>query len=316
MPGDGLRQREVIGRIQASRTGFADPDAVTVGLHLAAVSPAGYSIAAPTVTGRLPSLPSGNSTASLDLTVPMADVPDPPFERVISEAVALQEQLPWLEMVAVGGTAAALHAGHRYSTDVDHVTALLREQFDVVNERLDQWEGWRTNRVNRPVVILGERHGVELGVRQLRRSVPLEVCQVHDLWVPTPAEALRIKAFLCTERQATRDFLDVAALTELIGMEHAKRSLSFLNQLYTGVGNQTRLTRFAEVARQRPVDQQRVDLASYKGIKPPYDRWEHVADVCRQIANEMFLMEMDRGLPTTLDGYADPTKLRGGRTSR
>jgi hypothetical protein len=242
--------------------------------------------------------------------------PDPKFDHVVEEGVALQQQLPWLEMVAVGGTAAALHAGHRYSTDVDHVTTLLREKFEVVNESLDQWDGWKTNRVNRPVLVLGERHGVELGLRQMRRTVPLEVCKVNDLWVPTPAEALRIKAFLATDRQATRDFLDVAALTDLIGMEHAKFALSFLNQMYTGVGNQTRLTRFAEVARQTPIDLAKVDLSSYRGIKPPYDRWEHVAEVCRQLADEVFQMEMERGLPTTLDGYADPTKLRGGLTGR
>lgn len=246
----------------------------------------------------------------------MSNTPDIPFEQVLSEGVALQEQLPWLEMVAVGGSAAALHAGHRYSTDVDHVTAFLREQFDVVNETLDHWDGWKTNRVNRPVVILGERHGVELGVRQLRRVVPLEVCKMHDLWVPTAAEALRIKAFLCTERQSTRDFLDVAALTDHLGFEHARFSLSYLNHLYTNVGNQTRLTRFAEVTRQKPVDLDRVDLASYKGTKPPYDRWEHVEAVCRQLAEEVFAMEMDRGLPSSVEGYADPAKLRGGRSGR
>ena len=246
----------------------------------------------------------------------MANSPVPSFDRVIEEGVALQQQLPWLELVAVGGSAAALHAGHRYSTDVAHVSALLRDQFDVVNDSLEHWEGWTTNRVNRPVVILGERHGVELGVRQLRRSVPLEVCTVRDLWVPTPAEALRIKAFLCTDRQATRDFVDVAALTDLLGIEHALLALSFLNQIYTGAGNQTRLTRFAEVARQLPVDFDKVDLSSYRGIKPPYDKWEHVANVCQQIANEVFALEMDRALPTSLDGYADPTKLRGGGMSR
>jgi hypothetical protein len=57
-----------------------------------------------------------------------------------------------------------------------------------------------------------------------------------------------------------------------------------------------------------------VDLPSYKGIKPPYDRWEHVADVCRLLANDVFAMGMDRALPLSLDGYADPAKLRGGRS--
>ena len=57
----------------------------------------------------------------------MADAPIPSFDHVIEEGIALQRHLPALDMVAVGGTAAALHAGHRYSTDVDHVTALPKE---------------------------------------------------------------------------------------------------------------------------------------------------------------------------------------------
>ena len=242
----------------------------------------------------------------------MADAPIPSFDHVIEEGVALQRHLPWLDMVAVGGTAAALHAGHRYSTDVDHVTALLREQFDAVSDSLEHWEGWTTNRMNRPVAILGERYGVELGVRQLRRATPLEVCMVRGLWVPTPEETLRIKVFMCTDRQATRDFVDVAALTDHIGIERATRALSYLNQIYAGVGNQSRLTRFAEVARQQPVDLNTVDLSSYRGIQPPYDEWEHVAHVCRQLADEMLALEMDRALPANLHGYADPAKLRGG----
>lgn len=47
--------------------------------------------------------------------------PNPDFDAVIAEAQALQAQLPWLRLVCVGGTAAALHAGHRYSTDSDRV---------------------------------------------------------------------------------------------------------------------------------------------------------------------------------------------------
>ena len=56
------------------------------------------------------------------------------FERVIAEGAALQRQPPWLQMGAVGGTAAAIHARHRYSTDTDHVTPMLSDQFEVVRD--------------------------------------------------------------------------------------------------------------------------------------------------------------------------------------
>ena len=70
------------------------------------------------------------------------------------------------------------------------------------------WEGWTTNRLNPPVLILGERHGIELGLRQQRRAVPLQVTDVDGLLVPTAPEMLRDEAFLTAERRATRDYVD------------------------------------------------------------------------------------------------------------
>src|SRR5438445_7695153 len=107
------------------------------------------------------------------------------FARVIEEGRAVQERFPELQAVAVGGTAVALHCGHRFSLDVDVVTPRLREKYLEIAESLDRWEGWRTNRKNPPVLILGERHGVELGVRQQRREVPLQTTTVRGLIVPT-----------------------------------------------------------------------------------------------------------------------------------
>jgi hypothetical protein len=162
------------------------------------------------------------------------------FERVLREGAELQRQLPWLEMVMVGGSMAALHARHRYSDDTDHVTHFLREHFDVVTEALEEWEGWKTSRRRRPVLILGERHDVQLGVRQSRRTIPYEKMQVEGVWVPTPAEALRIKAYMMTDRQMTRDYLDVAALIDVLGEDGSVEALKFLNLLYEPDGNQSR----------------------------------------------------------------------------
>jgi hypothetical protein len=47
----------------------------------------------------------------------------PEWERVLSAAAHLQRILP--EAVLVGGTASALYAKHRLSTDADHVLADL-----------------------------------------------------------------------------------------------------------------------------------------------------------------------------------------------
>ncbi|WP_194270114.1 hypothetical protein [Candidatus Methylospira mobilis] len=128
-----------------------------------------------------------------------------------------------------GGTASALYAMHRLSFDHDHVLLDLREHFDAVLTELEAVAGWETARIKRPVLILGSLDGVETGIRQLRRARPLETTVMrlgkHDVVLPTLPEVLRIKAFLCLERNATRDYLDLAALTAHMGIETAGEAL-------------------------------------------------------------------------------------------
>lgn len=134
-------------------------------------------------------------------------------------AARLQELVA--DVVLVGGTGAAAHAGHRVSFDHDHVMADLRDRFDQVLDALEPSDGWVTARVRRPVPVLGSLEGVETGVRQLIRRRPLEVEQFEvggkPLLVPTLPEALRVKAWLALTRNATRDYLDVVALAERLG---------------------------------------------------------------------------------------------------
>ena len=127
------------------------------------------------------------------MSKPTAPLPD--WERVLSSAARLQQILP--DAVLVGGTAAALHAGHRFSRDADHVLTDLRRRFDEVLAQLESVAGWRTARVARPVQILGSLDGIETGVRQLVRDEPLETMALDHrgatLTIPTEAEILRIK---------------------------------------------------------------------------------------------------------------------------
>ena len=64
------------------------------------------------------------------------------WERLLAAERHLQALLP--DAVLVGGTAAALHAGHRRSLDGDHVLEGLRDQFDEVLARLESAAGWTT----------------------------------------------------------------------------------------------------------------------------------------------------------------------------
>jgi hypothetical protein len=122
----------------------------------------------------------------------------PDWEQVLSAAARLQRILP--EAILVGGTAAALYAEHRLSTDADHVLVDLRQQFDQVLADLESVAGWKTARVRRPVQILGGLDGIETGVRQLIRDEPLETTRIErfgqTLTIPTQTEILRIKGVL------------------------------------------------------------------------------------------------------------------------
>src|SRR5262245_60955852 len=100
-----------------------------------------------------------------------------------------------------------MHAGHRRSFDGDHVVSDLRDRFDQVLADLEAAAGWKTDRVQRPVVILGQLDGILTGIRQLRRSQPLETEMIEGVRVPTLAEMARIKAWLLATRNTTRDYL-------------------------------------------------------------------------------------------------------------
>jgi hypothetical protein len=222
------------------------------------------------------------------------------FEHVIDEGRALQECLAELTPVAVGGTAAALHCQHRFSLDVDVVTPLLSRRFAEVTAKLERWEGWRTNRLNPPVLILGEHGGIELGVRQLRRTVPLQITHVRGLRVPTAAEMLRVKAFLLTERRATRDFLDVAALALHLGESGASEAAALLNLVYGPRTPQTWISAFAEACEGDPVDFGMVPLATYKGLQAPLTDWDFVITRCRQLGRTLLKHELSGALPSKL----------------
>jgi hypothetical protein len=190
---------------------------------------------------------------------------EPSLEDVLEKAARLQELVPGA--VLVGGSAAALHAHHRESRDHDHVVADLAERFDSILENLEALGDWSTARIQPGKIILGELGGIETGVRQLLRERPLESIEVQvrgkRLVVPTAAEILRIKAWLALGRNQTRDYLDIAALADGIGLDEAacyghptgrrrrpRGSLSLLALLGRGWGQSNlHLQRRPEVAR-------------------------------------------------------------------
>lgn len=138
------------------------------------------------------------------------------LDAVLESAARLQRLIP--DAVPVGGSAAAYHAQHRDSFDHGHVMRGLEQRFGAVLDALESDPEWVFNRSTPGKIILGELGGIEAGVRQMIRTVPLEVEEVslpsgQRIRAPTAEEALRIKAWLIIRRNQVRDYLDVAALS-------------------------------------------------------------------------------------------------------
>jgi hypothetical protein len=195
------------------------------------------------------------------------------------------------DSVLVGGSAAALRAGHRLSLDDGHVVRDLVERFDDVLEALEATDGWITARVKRPVLILGSLEGVESGIRQLIRQRPLEVEEIAtragNVRVPTLREMVRIKAWLVLQRNATRDYLDFAALADRLGPDTPSTVIE-MDDYYVdqrGSGGRRVATQVAkQLAEPAPYDLSEIDLRHYRGLLPRWQDWAEVLTVCRQVA--------------------------------
>ena len=208
----------------------------------------------------------------------------------MEKAAQLQELVPGA--VLVGGPAAALYAHHRQSFDHDHVVADLAERFETILEHLEALGDWSMTRAQPGKIILG---GVETGVRQLLRSRPLETVEIEvrgkRLVVPTAAEILRIKAWLALSRNQTRDYLDIAALADRIGLDEAATVLGGIDGYYADINTQpeavaTQLVR--QLADPRPRDAEvTTQLSSYKALDPRWHGWSTVQAVLAELAQRI-----------------------------
>lgn len=215
----------------------------------------------------------------------------PDWERVLAAAAHLQRILP--DAVLVGGSASAIYAQHRLSTDADHVLIDLRPRFDQILAELEAVAGWKTARINRPVQILGSLDGIETGVRQLIRDEPLETDQIdyrgEKIIVPTKAEILRIKGVLILKRNATRDYLDFVALSNHMGAEEMIKALQPFDHLYPQPNDESALQQLqVQLAQPLPYDLEELNLAEYKNLHPRWSDWQNVRTACADYATLIF----------------------------
>lgn len=225
--------------------------------------------------------------------MPKATLSDalPDWEAVLSAAAHLQQILP--DAVLVGGTAAALYAGHRMSTDADHVLGDLRAHFDRVLAEIESVAGWTTARVARPVQILGNLDGIDTGIRQLIRATPLETTEMEiggqRITLPTEAEILRIKSALILKRNATRDYLDVVALADHLGDDALVGALRSLDELYPQPNGASALQQLQiQLSHPKPYDLAATRLDEYKALAPRWHDWQAVEVAALHCATLIF----------------------------
>lgn len=213
------------------------------------------------------------------------------WERLLDAAAEIQALLPGA--VLVGGSAASVHVQHRFSFHADYILSDLRENYSKVLDFLEGRDDWETVRINPPKLILGNFRGVETGIRQLIRHRPLETQRIEVkkgkiITIPTMPEMLRTKAWMIISRNAARDFIDFAALAERLGEEKSVEALQDLDDYYSDLIRGKKVSPLVQLIRQLaeplPPDLDEIDLSRYKGIRPPYNSWDHIVGICNRIA--------------------------------
>jgi hypothetical protein len=165
----------------------------------------------------------------------------------------------------------------------------LRTQFDLILAELESVAGWRTARVNRPVLIWAVWTASRTGIRQLIRDEPLETREIsvagQRLRLPTEAEMLRIKAVLVLKRNATRDYVDLAALTHHLGLEAAVEALRPFGPPVSPAGGGFSLAAARHPARTpQPYDLEGTRLSEYKGLDARWHEWSAVESVTADLS--------------------------------
>lgn len=185
------------------------------------------------------------------------------WERVLAAAAHLQTIVP--DAVLVGGTAAS--------------------RFAQVLQDLETQAGWSTDRIQPPVLILGNLDGIETGIRNLIRAQPLDVetyeTSSGPIVLPTLPEMARVKAWLTVTRNATRDYVDFVALADRIerndGIGGVIDALSSMDRLYPQTnGTSVGLQLAKQLAEPRPKDLGDGDLSTYRLIAEQWKDWNVV----------------------------------------
>jgi hypothetical protein len=143
------------------------------------------------------------------------------------------------------------------------------------------------------VLVGGSAAALHAGLRQMRRTRPLATCEVNldsgaVVVAPTADEALRIKAYLVVQRNVVRAYLDVVALADHLGTEHAVAILQGIDDYYddrSGEHGSVLTSVVLALADPAPRDPAvTAELPRYKGLDKRWHHWADVVAACQDLS--------------------------------
>lgn len=172
-------------------------------------------------------------------------------------------------------------------------TNLLRHCIDLKSKILEELKSsseWQSDCIHLPKIILGNLHGIETGIRQLILTHPLETTSINidgiPIRLPTSQEILRIKGILILKRNARRDHLDFAALSDCLEVNEIKTALLNMDDYYPQKNNESTLQKLMkQTSHPLPYDLDEVHISNYKNLIEKWHNWNDVAKQCKWVTN-------------------------------
>jgi hypothetical protein len=236
------------------------------------------------------------------------------LEKVLESAAKFQKIVPGA--ILVGGTAASYYAQHRISVDHDHVLNDMNSRFEIIIDSLQSNDSWINFKEPKKDIVLGSLDGIRTGIRQLRIEKPLETNDVildngETLTIPTIEEILRIKAYFIVNRNQVRDYLDVIALTDKIGLDKVTSIHLDIDSYYSDIWkykNDIKSSLVEKLSVIEPDDFETIaQLKNYKGLNEPYSNWNYIEEKGELIAQKL-IQGFSKERPLNKDLPLGPTE--------